>query len=71
MSTEQPPFQYHLDFLISHEGDIDAQCKELLFRIRPEWKQQELKNKVGEWHWLILGDRCGNSTVTTYGSHDV
>ena len=48
MATEQPPFQYHLDFRVNHQGDIDGQCKELLFRLRPEWKQQELKSKVSE-----------------------
>ena len=48
MATEQPPFQYHLDFRVNHQGDIDGQCKELLFRLRPEWKERELKSKVSE-----------------------
>ena len=51
MATEQPPFQYHLDYRVSHQGDIDGQCKELLFRLRPEWKERELKSKVSELKW--------------------
>ena len=54
MATEQPPFQYHLDFRVSHQGDIDGQCKELLFRLRPEWKERELKNKVSAWHLFTV-----------------
>ena len=47
-----PPFRYDLDVRIDRTKDLDAQCKDLVTRVRPEWAEQELKGKVGVF--------CGN-----------